>query len=173
MSDRERHRAGGEHIGERGVVPDGPGERPAGRSREIHDLGDRNPSQGFSGGFWGATAYGTAGQNRYDPDSPGAPRLGRVDHTGRGPKGWTRADARIYEDVCEALTRDPDIDATDVEVRVEHGEVTLDGEVADRRMKRWAEDLAAESAGVRDVHNHLRVRRGTPSSGDAADDRRV
>ncbi len=78
-------------------------------------------------------------------------------HSGRGPKGYRRADDRICEDVCEALTQHGDIDASEVEVRVEQGEVILSGMVEDRRQKRLAEDLAERCSGVQDVRNELRV----------------
>jgi len=80
--------------------------------------------------------------------------------TGRGPRGYTRSDERIREDVCDALTWDPDIDASEVTVSVSSGEVTLAGEVEDRPAKRYAEDLIDDVAGVKDVHNQLRARRG-------------
>jgi BON domain len=51
---------------------------------------------------------------------------------GRGPKGYQRADDRIREDVCERLAEDPDIDASDMEVTVKDGEVTLSGSAAGR-----------------------------------------
>ena len=57
----------------------------------------------------------------------------------------------------EELTEDDDVDATNVEVLVRHGEVILSGRVADRQMKRAAEDAAERVAGVRDVQNQLRV----------------
>jgi hypothetical protein len=44
---------------------------------------------------------------------------------GRGPKGYTRADERIREDVCDSFTHDPLLDAGDIEVGVAGGEVTL------------------------------------------------
>ena len=44
-------------------------------------------------------------------------------------------------------------------VRVDDCEVTLEGSVRDRREKRLAEDVAERVAGVRDVHNLLRVKR--------------
>jgi hypothetical protein len=78
-------------------------------------------------------------------------------HHGRGPKGYRRSDARILEDVCEALMFDADIDAADVEVRVEDGEVSLEGTVGDRRQKRRAEDVCDAVPGVKDVSNKLRV----------------
>jgi len=79
---------------------------------------------------------------------------------GKGPKGYSRSDDRIRDDVCERLTYDPDIDASDVTVTVSQGEVTLAGEVEDRRAKRRAEDIIEEVSGVRDIHNQLRARRG-------------
>ena len=75
---------------------------------------------------------------------------------GRGPKGYQRSDTRINEDVCDRLTYS-DVDASDVEVRVSSGEVTLSGTVMTRWDKRQAEDLVENVAGVREVHNNLRV----------------
>lgn len=76
---------------------------------------------------------------------------------GRGPRGYRRADERILEDVNEALTRHPHVDATDVVVSVDGGEVTLSGQVEDRRQKRLAERVAERVEGVRDVHNRIRI----------------
>lgn len=78
-------------------------------------------------------------------------------HVGRGPKGWARDDKRLFDDVCVRLTEDPVVDPSDVVVKVDAGEVTLEGSVPDRRMKRRAEDVAWSVGGVRDVHNRLRV----------------
>jgi len=80
-------------------------------------------------------------------------------YVGRGPKGYVRSDQRIYEDVCERLMRFGHVDATDIEVQVNRGEVTLEGWVNDRPQKRLAEDLADGVPGVLDVHNMLRIRR--------------
>ena len=77
----------------------------------------------------------------------------------RAPKGYRRSDARIHEEVCERLGRAHGLDVSEVEVEVQEGEVKLSGTVADRAQKRRAEDLAAEIAGVLDVHNGLRLRR--------------
>ena len=125
-----------------------------------YDLGDRNPSQGFTGGYGGGVAP------RHDDDAGGSyaashfPRdTAGTDHTGRGPRGWQRDDSRIEEDVCETLTRHPLLDASHMEVRVEQGEVTLSGTVEDRDSRRLAEDVAASCRGVHDVHNRLRTRR--------------
>jgi hypothetical protein len=77
-----------------------------------------------------------------------------------GPRSYRRSDERIQEEICEALTRHPGIDASDVDIRVENGEVTLTGEVEDRRARRLAEEITEHCAGVTDVHNELRARRG-------------
>jgi hypothetical protein len=76
---------------------------------------------------------------------------------GRGPKGWQRPDERIREDINERLTEHPEIDASEIEVQVRAGEVTLTGTVDDRHAKRMAEDLAERVSGVKDVHNNIRV----------------
>jgi hypothetical protein len=80
-------------------------------------------------------------------------------HRGLGPRGYRRADERILEDVCDRLTDDPEVDASDVEVSVKEGEVTLEGSVDERRIKWLAEEIASRCLGVVDVHNHLRVAR--------------
>jgi hypothetical protein len=77
--------------------------------------------------------------------------------SGRGPRGYQRSDDRIEEDVNERLTRHGMIDATDISVRVQGGEVTLTGTIDNRLAKRIAEDIAETIAGVRDVNNQLRV----------------
>jgi osmotically-inducible protein OsmY len=77
---------------------------------------------------------------------------------GRGPKGWRRSDERVHEDVCEALSMHPALDASDIEIEVHDGVVTLRGTVEDRRSKRLAVDIAESIAGVIDVQSNVRVR---------------
>ena len=78
-------------------------------------------------------------------------------HSGRGPRGYRRSDARIEEDVYERLTHHGMLDATDIEVRVEGGVVTLSGTVESRQAKRIAEDILESISGVTDIANQLRV----------------
>jgi BON domain-containing protein len=85
-------------------------------------------------------------------------RRGRF--VGRGPKGYRRSDERIREEISDRLMIHPDIDASDVEVAVAGGIVTLTGTTEDRHEKRLAEYLVESVAGVDDVENHLKVRRG-------------
>lgn len=91
-----------------------------------------------------------------------------MDHRGRGPSDYTRSDDRIREDVNDNLTEDWAVDARKVSVRVENGEVTLDGTVPTRLQKRRAEDCAEEVSGVKHVQNNLRVQDQSNWSG--ADD---
>ena len=117
----------------------------------------------------GAHQYGETyrEQDRYSPRAQRPASTWSVDEGrtefggeryGRGPKGYQRSDNRILEDVCDRLTYS-DVDAGEIEVRVENGEVTLSGTVRDRWDKRRAEDVAEEVSGVRDVHNNIRVHR--------------
>jgi osmotically-inducible protein OsmY len=78
-------------------------------------------------------------------------------HRGRGPKGYQRSDERIHEEVCERLTDDSFIDASNIDISVQSGVVTLTGTVNSRQEKRRAEDLIENLSGVKDVHNSLRV----------------
>lgn len=76
---------------------------------------------------------------------------------GRGPRGYRRTDERIREDVCDALTMHPEVDASDLDVAVQDSVVTLQGTVHDRRSKRLAEDIAESVSGVTDVQNEVRT----------------
>src|SRR5438874_8566225 len=61
----------------------------------------------------------------------GAPAAPQGPYRGRGPRGYARSPARIYEDLCDRLTESPFIDATDIDVTVAGTEVTLSGAVQD------------------------------------------
>jgi osmotically-inducible protein OsmY len=88
-------------------------------------------------------------------------------HYGKGPRGYSRSDDRIREDVNDRLTDDWQIDASEIEVTVSSGEVTLNGTVTGREEKRRAEDIAENVSGVRHVQNNLRLQSsgtGLPST---------
>jgi osmotically-inducible protein OsmY len=109
----------------------------------------RQSRAGFSGDYPGPSErYGSMTE-----------RYGSItgQYFGRGPKGYQRSDERIKEDVCECLTQHGEIDASDMEVTVNSGEVTLLGSVSSRWAKRMAEEAIENVAGVKDVHNQLRV----------------
>lgn len=86
---------------------------------------------------------------------------GSQHHRGRGPKGYTRSDERIRDDVNDRLTDDSHIDASDIEVSVQGGEVTLSGLVNSRFEKRHAEDIAETVSGVTHVQNNIRIMSAT------------
>ncbi|HEY4304885.1 MAG TPA: BON domain-containing protein [Gemmatimonadaceae bacterium] len=148
-------------------------------------IGGGNNAGYGAGGNWpnfDATMDGYSGTMGDDTDLGGygnaRPRggyggfdTGRPNFSGRGSKNYKRSDTRIEEDVHEALMHDPHLDATDIDVAVKDGEVTLSGEVADRAARRHAEECVERCAGVREIHNDLKARQGLP--GRNADDRDV
>jgi hypothetical protein len=138
-----------------------------GRGEQTHHVGQPHELSA-SDKPYGHGAYGGAGLGAFN-DGPfgesrtfmgyyGAlrPAAGRG-FRGRGPRGYQRTDARIADDVNQRLFDDDDVDATDIEVSVSSGEVTLSGTVADREMKQRTDDLVAHVSGVLQVLNHLRI----------------
>lgn len=112
------------------------------------------PTRGHSSGYG---AFGHVDPN--DPDIRRGRRVGTPGpHRGRGPKGYQRSDERIREDVCERLTDDPWVDASEIDVDVRDREVTLSGLVDNRAARRHVEDVIEEVSGVAHVQNNLRVR---------------
>lgn len=109
---------------------------------------DRDRGSDYFG--YGYGGYGHGGQE-YGARSAGL-------HRGKGPKGYQRSDERLQEMICERLSEDPDIDASEISVSVQGGRVTIEGTVDSRRTKNLAEDVA-EQLGVNDVQNNLRVQR--------------
>ncbi|MBX3016339.1 MAG: BON domain-containing protein [Bdellovibrionaceae bacterium] len=81
----------------------------------------------------------------------------RGSHAGKGPKGWSRSDERIRDQVCDTLEMDAYIDASEIEVEVKEGIVTLSGKVDHRSTKRRAADRIENLPGVRDVDNNLTI----------------
>ena len=100
---------------------------------------------------------GQPGGVHYYADRDDAP-IARGPHYGKGPEGFERSDARLWELVCEALHDDDQVDATHVTVEVARGEVTLGGLVDDDRTKSLAEACVARVAGVKAVQNQIDVR---------------
>jgi hypothetical protein len=153
-----------------------PPERGSGQS----DLRDRQFATAYGAGagnqYWqgGGHEYGPRGyahrswrpEDRWDNRQPqttlrgmGAPsdneNRNRGGFFGKGPRGYVRSDERIREDVCDLLSFNDELDATDITVTVAKGEVTLEGSVSDRHSKRLADDIADSVNGVIDVHNRL------------------
>ncbi len=87
-------------------------------------------------------------------------------YAGYGPSGYTRPDDRIKDDINDRLTWNGQLDASDINVDVNDGVVTLTGMVDSRRDKRLPEDIADSVSGVWDVNNQLGVRNKKGSRGE-------
>lgn len=159
----EHRREHGEHAAE-GWGSHGPADRGAWRDREAdwprREYRGGDSDRGSYAQRWGGQTYGTGSHFAYGGALAGE-ETGK--YFGRGPKGYRRSDERIREDINEELTRNPRLDATDIEVSVQDGEVTLSGVVENRHAKREAEESSYRVSGVRDVHNHLRTKGGIGS----------
>ena len=149
-------------------------ESYGGRDRQTEYMRGYGSDQS-RGGEWGGEDYG---RERSEDSSYGFPFEGRDQqrrsrggmgqqqggtgmegpHRGKGPKGYARGDDRIREDVCNRLTDDAHLDASEIEVEVKDGEVTLTGTVRERQDKRRAEDIVEAASGVKHVQNNLRVK---------------
>ncbi|MDP8916881.1 MAG: BON domain-containing protein [Pseudomonadota bacterium] len=168
---RGGYEQGGQSYGQAGGYNQGPGQSYGGFGSDQAGPGHGQSGSGGGQGYTDQTGTGygqTAGG-----DSPeeglwdkarhavsgvfGSGDQPHGQHRGRGPKGYSRSDERIHDDVNDRLTDDPFLDATHIEVVVLGGEVTLSGTVTARADKRRAEDLADNVSGVKHVQNNLRV----------------
>ena len=84
---------------------------------------------------------------------------------GKGPRGWTRDDARLIEEVSERLMQDRLLDPRGITVAADDGRVTLEGHVPRAADIALAVMLARQTAGVTDVVNNLTYTPG-PSRAD-------
>lgn len=130
--------------------------RDYGTGRDEEDFYTSESNRGFSG-----RAY--TGQNA-DRGYRSPETSARGPHYGKGPKNYRRSDERIEEEVNDALWRHGDIDASDIEVKVESGIVTLTGTVEDRETRRAAEMAIENLGGVEDVRNELRLKKNEKSA---------
>lgn len=142
------------------------GYRESGDHRNFDHSSGASSSRSYGGGERG---YSQGGRSFWDKagdevaswfgDRDAEARRRQDEHRGRGPKGYSRSDERIREDVNDRLTEDGWLDASNITVEVKDREVTLSGTVSDRGSKRRAEDIAESVSGVEHVQNNLRVHR--------------
>lgn len=159
--DRERHRRGMYGMGDTHEMTGFPrsnygntaANEPYPSSRTNPDVW-RGRNEDYD--FWGRERH-----EAYHGAHPSLWQRMKGAFSGKGPKNYVRSDERIREDVCDHLTHHPYVDASDIEVTVREGEVTLSGTVDARLVKRAAEEACDHVRGVKDVHNHLRVRPAT------------
>ena len=127
-------------------------------------MGGQQGGMGYQGGGMGGFQGGMGRQGGWEQQGrvqSGMGEGGMSQRFGarRGPKGYKRSDERIREDVCDRLSEHPIIDSSDVEIKVQNGEVTLTGTVTERRHKHLIEQVAEAISGVQDVTNQIRVKR--------------
>ena len=120
------------------------------------------------------SGQGSYGQNRYGQSGYGESAFyGRGRQQQRrypqGPKGYTRSDERLREDISERLMQAYDIDSSEVTVQVQGGKVVLEGTVPNRYMKHAIEDIADGAPGVQDVDNRIRVTSSSSRWGTSQD----
>lgn len=131
------------HSNKRNVIA---ASETTGINRPVPDSSHYGAHQNF------ATRLMIPGPRHFSPDAP-APV-----HRGKGPKSYKRSDERIFEDICNRMSANQYLDASDIEVTVHNGEVLLVGSVSSRYEKRIAEDLGDTAYGVKNVENRLRIR---------------
>jgi hypothetical protein len=129
---------------------------PGSRTRRGYYYDDPSSYGGWGYGGWAGGPY------RLGSTWPWQKRPPR--HAGKGPAGYHRSDARIAEDLNDALMVNDDVDAAGILVSVNGGVVTLSGYTSTRSEKRVAENLADGIPGVADVKNELRIG-ATPPEG--------
>jgi len=107
--------------------------------------------------------FGLNNRSQYDYDQQARRGMNRQGgfsqgpQTGRGPKGYQRSDDRIKEEICECLTQHGQIDASDVDVKVQNGEAILTGTVDSRSTKRMIDDALDGISGLKDIQNNVRI----------------
>jgi osmotically-inducible protein OsmY len=90
-------------------------------------------------------------------------RRDRRDYRGVGPRMRHDDDEDLREEITDRLRDDPDLDASDILVRVIDNEAILDGAVRSKRDAERAHHLANDVRGIVYVRDRLRVGR---SGGD-------
>ncbi len=119
-------------------------------------------SEPYTGGQFARSQYGM-GSNYYgdnfDHSSRGYGLMGPGDagFSGVGPKGYKKSDERLHEEACEASFRNPWVDASEIDVKVVDGVITVSGTVNGREEKREAESCMENISGVVDIRNELRL----------------
>jgi hypothetical protein len=131
------------------------------RGERSYDRKRMHPLEGAGRSGWDVQQNAGYGNVYGNPAGPSTyVERGEVRHfRGKGPKNYRRPDEKIQEDINDSLTDDRYLDATNIEVAVKEGEVTLTGFVDDKNAKRRAEDLAEAIYGVRHIENRLKINR--------------
>ena len=139
-----------------GVYPNegDPDDAPAYGDWQRHSTGGSSGARGQEGfGFPGEHTWGEE-QFKAERREERGPRP-----AGRSQPVRRRPDESLAREIHEVLTNDPELDATEIEVQVDRGAVTLSGTVTSSDAKLLAEELTESFPGVREVHNRLTIER--------------
>jgi len=122
-----------------------------------HEYAHRSPRTPLRGTLGGYDPHRPVGNRSYASSYGYGSNEYQNSHRGRGPKGYERSDERLREIICERLTDDPWIDASEVSIDVVNKTVRLTGWVDNRQTKYEIEELIERSTNVREIDNQLRV----------------
>jgi hypothetical protein len=87
-------------------------------------------------------------EDNWDPPGPLA---------GKDPKAFTRPDVAIQAQISDRLALNDQLNANDIDVKVENHKVTLEGTVQSEEQRRLAAEIADSVSGVETVQNNLAV----------------
>lgn len=93
----------------------------------------------------------------YEPQGRGNNLFGRTDLTNQEGHEETSLD---QQKVVVALKRSPEVDISDIEIKVDGGTVILEGTVDHPSRVRTVENLVWSVSGVKKIINHLEPREG-------------
>ncbi len=108
-----------------------------------------------------AGAHGRDGANV----SRGTGAGGNAKDAASGRDEATRPDDSLRDDIIDRMTRDNELDASQILVMVEGGLVTLTGEVPEQSMKQRAQHTVEEASGARGIVNRITFDDGSASFG--------
>ncbi len=169
-----------EGYGGFGSEGDRSGRGSFGYSREAYGYG--GGSRGSSSGFgndsssardreWDRSGSEWAGGERGGYGGSSSSTFRSASRRKQSPKGYTRSDDRIREDVCDRLTESY-LECEQVTVTVKDGEVVLGGRAPSGETRRQIERIAENVTGVRDVLNQIRTRGGEDDE-DGSEERKT
>jgi osmotically-inducible protein OsmY len=133
-----------------------------GASEDAQGYGDwQRHSSGTTSGARGQEGLGFPGEQTWGEERFRAERNEEQGRRQTAPvkRGHRRPGETLAQEIREILTHDPELNATEIEVEVEDGAVTLTGVVDGSDANLLAEELVETLPGVREVHNRLRVAR--------------
>lgn len=76
----------------------------------------------------------------------------------RGPRSIKRSDDSIESEIYDKLRHNRDLDASEIEVEVNRGNVVLKGYIDTKYERNLAEEIVESIYGVRDIMNQLQFK---------------